>query len=237
MTAEPRLLTVNLGVERTGAWTSNGRSGIDKRPVPGPVMARSHGLEGDLIVNTKAHGGVDKAVYAFAREDAGYWERELGRTVSPGNFGENFSTVGLDITGAEIGERWRIGGAVFEVIRPRKPCRVFAGFWDVPDLVKRFIANGAPGAYLRVLTEGEVSPGDPIEVIKRPGHGITVNLMLRALTTERELLPRMLEAPEMLPKIQEKARRWIAEQQRVPRHPQERPEHHVVHVRKEEVQA
>ncbi|MBP2053035.1 MOSC domain-containing protein YiiM [Streptomyces griseochromogenes] len=217
MTGQARLLTVNLGVERTGPWTSNGRSGIDKRPVPGPVWARATGLDGDLIVNTKAHGGVDKAVYAFAREDAVFWEKELGRTVGPGNFGENFSTVGIDITGAEIGEQWRIGEAVFEVIRPRKPCRVFAGFWDVPDLVKRFIAHGAPGAYLRVLTEGAVSPGEAIEVIKRPGHGITVNLMLRAITTERELLPRMLEAPEMLPKIQQKARDWIELQRRTHR--------------------
>ncbi|MGW4272675.1 MOSC domain-containing protein [Streptomyces seoulensis] len=214
--APARLLTVNLGVERTGPWTSNGRSGIDKRPVPGPVRARATGLDGDLIVNTRAHGGVDKAVYVFAREDAAFWEEELGRTIAPGNFGENFSTVGIDITHAEIGQRWRIGDAVFEVIRPRKPCRVFAGFWDVPDLVKRFIAHGAPGCYLRVLTEGEVSPGDPIEVIKRPGHGITVNLMLRAITTERELLPRMLEAPEMLPKIQDRARTWIEQQRRQP---------------------
>ncbi|MFF2116871.1 MOSC domain-containing protein [Kitasatospora sp. NPDC058184] len=253
MTTAGRLLTVNLGVERTGPWTSNGRSGIDKRPVPGPVMARATGLDGDLIVNTKAHGGVDKAVYAFAREDAGFWERELGRTVAPGNFGENFSTVGVDVTHAEIGERWRIGGAVFEVIRPRKPCRVFAGFWDVPDLVKRFIANGAPGAYLRVLTEGEVSPGDPVEVVKRPGHGVTVNLMLRALTTEPELLPLMLRAPEMLPKIQDRARRRLAAQQeqaqeqeqrdqqeqrdlhelREPRELQGRPHHHA-HVGKEQ---
>ncbi len=225
-----RLFTVNLGVERTGPWTSNGRSGIDKRPVAGPVTARFLGLEGDLIVNTKAHGGVDKAVYAFAREDASFWELELGRTIAPGNFGENFSTIGVDVTGAEIGERWQIGGALFEVIRPRKPCRVFAGFWDVPDLVKRFIANGAPGAYLRVLVEGEVSPGDPIEIVKRPGHGITVNLMLRALTTEPELLPRLLEAPEMLPKAQEKARRWLARRQK----PQV---HHTTHVRKELEQA
>ncbi|MCQ1575866.1 MOSC domain-containing protein [Streptomyces parvus] len=229
-----RLLTVNLGVERTGAWTSNGRSGIDKRPVPGPVMALSTGLEGDLIVNTKAHGGTDKAVYAFAREDAAFWERELDRTVPPGNFGENFSTVGIDITHAEIGERWSIGGAVFEVIRPRKPCRVFAGFWDVPDLVARFTANGAPGAYLRVLTEGEVSPGDPVEVVKRPGHGITVNLMLRALSTEPELLPRMLEAPEMIPKIQDRARRYLtAQEQRL----RVRKRHHRVSAGKEQGQA
>ncbi|MCX4692838.1 MOSC domain-containing protein [Streptomyces sp. NBC_01408] len=207
------LSTVNLGVESTGQWTDVGRSGIDKRPVAHRVTARTWGLEGDLIANPKVHGGPDKAVYAFAREDAVFWERELAREVAPGNIGENFSTLGLDITGAEVGEQWAIGEAVFEVIRARKPCRVFAGFWDVPDLVKRFIAHGAPGAYLRVLKEGTVGAGDPIEIIKRPGHGVTIGLMLRALTTERHLLPRFLDAPEMLPKHHEKARRWLAAQQ------------------------
>jgi MOSC domain-containing protein YiiM len=205
------LATVNLGVERTGWWTYGlGRSGIDKRPVDRRVEARPDGLVGDLIVNTKAHGGRDKAVYAFASEDAAFWAEELDREIGPGNFGENFTLQGMDVTHAEIGEQWSIGTAVFEVLRPRKPCRVFAGFWDVPDLVSRFVAKGAPGAYLRVLQAGEVGAGDPVEIIKRPGHGITVNLMLRALTTEPELLPRLLEAPEMLPKVQEKARRWIA---------------------------
>ncbi|MER6386551.1 MOSC domain-containing protein [Streptomyces sp. NPDC001250] len=211
------LATVNLAVERQGSWTSVGRSGIDKRPVGHRVMARSWGLEGDLVADLRVHGGPDKAVYAFAREDAVFWEQELGREVPPGNFGENFSTVGLDITGAEVGEQWAIGDAVFEVIRARKPCKVFAGFWDVPALVKRFIAHGAPGAYLRVLKEGTVGAGDPVEIIKRPGHGVTIGYMLRALTTEPHLMPRFLDAPEMLPKHHEKARKWLAQ------HPQETP--------------
>lgn len=204
------LATLNLGVESRGPWTGVGRSGIDKRPVGHRVMARDWGLEGDLIADKRVHGGPDKAVYAFAREDAVFWEEELGREVGPGNFGENFSTVGVDVTGAEVGEQWAVGDAVFEVIRARKPCRVFAGFWDVPDLVKRFIAHGAPGAYLRVLQEGAVGAGDPIEIIKRPGHGVTIGYMLRALTTEPHLMPRFLDAPEMLPKHHEKARKWLA---------------------------
>ncbi|GHF58902.1 sulfurase [Kitasatospora xanthocidica] len=208
------LSTVNLGVERTGPWVSEvGRSGIDKRPVEHRVTARTWGLEGDLVANLKVHGGPNKAVYAFAREDADFWVEELGREIGPGAFGENFSTLGVDITNAEVGEQWAIGDAVFEVIRARKPCKVFAGYWEVPDLVKRFIAHGAPGAYLRVLQEGSVGAGDPVEIIHRPGHGVTVGLMLRALTTERHLLPRFLDAPEMLPKHHEKARRWLALQE------------------------
>ncbi|WP_433125230.1 MOSC domain-containing protein [Micromonospora sp. CA-240977] len=208
------LATLNLGVERRGAWTSIGRSGIDKRPVPHRVMARTHGLEGDLVANLAVHGGPNKAVYAFAREDAAFWEQELQRPVGPGNFGENFSTEGLDITNAEVGEQWAIGEALFEVIRARKPCRVFAGFWEVPDLVQRFIAHGAPGAYLRVLREGTVGAGDPIDIVKKPGHGVTINIMLRALTSERHLLPLFLNAPEMLPKHHEKARHWLAAQKK-----------------------
>lgn len=205
-----RLATLNLAVEVRGPWTNVGRSGIDKRPVDHRVTARTWGLEGDLIADKRVHGGPDKAVYAFAREDAVFWEHELGREVAPGNFGENFSTVGLDITGAEVGEQWAIGDALFEVIRARKPCRVFAGFWDVPDLVKRFIARGTPGAYLRVLQEGTIGAGDRIEIVKRPGHGVTIGYMLRALTTEPHLMPRFLTAPEMLPKHHEKARKWLA---------------------------
>ncbi|WP_141910220.1 MOSC domain-containing protein [Micromonospora sp. A202] len=208
------LSTLNLGVERRGAWTGVGRSGIDKQPVHHRVMARTHGLEGDLVANLAVHGGPDKAVYAFAREDAVFWEEELKRPVPPGRFGENFSTEGLDITNAEVGEQWAIGGAVFEVIRARKPCRVFAGFWEVPDLVERFIAHGAPGAYLRVLQEGSVGAGDPVEIVKKPGHGVTINIMLRALTTEKHLLPLFLDVPEMLPKHHEKARRWLATQKK-----------------------
>ncbi|MFI2642821.1 MOSC domain-containing protein [Streptomyces sp. NPDC018610] len=211
------LATLNLAVERRGPWTNVGRSGIDKRPVDHRVMARHWGLEGDLIADKRVHGGPDKAVYAFAREDAAFWEEELGRECAPGNFGENFSTLGVDITGAEVGEQWAVGDAVFEVIRARKPCRVFAGFWDVPDLVKRFIAHGAPGAYLRVLKEGTVGAGDPVEIIERPGHGVTIGYMLRALTTEPHLMPRFLDAPQMLPKHHEKARKWLAT------HPQEAP--------------
>jgi MOSC domain-containing protein YiiM len=206
-----RLVSVNLAVVRTAEWAGEaGRTGIDKRPVQGRVRATATGMAGDRIMDTRHHGGVGQAAYAYAREDADWWAAELDRPLPPGRFGENLSTEGLDVTGALIGERWAIGSAVFEVSCPRIPCRVFAGFWDVPDLVKRFTAHGAPGTYLRVVDEGEVGAGDGITVVHRPGHGLTVGETFRALTLEPELLPRLLEAPELLDKARAKAERRLA---------------------------
>ncbi|WP_018685778.1 MOSC domain-containing protein [Actinokineospora enzanensis] len=195
-----QLLSVNIATVRTDAWAGRvGRTGIDKRPVTGPVQATEAGLAGDTICDTKHHGGVDRAAYAYAEEDQRWWSTELGRPVSPGSFGENLTTSGLDITGARIGEHWAIGTAVFEVRGPRTPCRVFAGFWDVPDLIHRFLARGWPGAYLRVLQAGEVTAGDPITVIHRPDHDIDLGTALRALTTTPDLLARLRPVVDLLP--------------------------------------
>jgi MOSC domain-containing protein YiiM len=111
------------------------------------------------------------------------------------------------VTGAVIGERWLVGPVLLEVSRPRIPCTTFAGFWQAPDLVKRFTQRGAPGAYLRVLDEGDLQAGDPVEVVHRPAHGLTIGETFRALTTEPELLPRLLDAPELPVRIREKALR------------------------------
>jgi MOSC domain-containing protein YiiM len=99
---------------------------------------------------------------------------------------------------------------MFEVALPRIPCRTFAGFWGVPDLIKRFTDHGAPGAYLRVVMEGEVGAGDPIEIVHRPGHGVTLGETFRALTNEPDLLPRLLDAPELPAKTRERVRRRLA---------------------------
>jgi MOSC domain-containing protein YiiM len=207
-----RLLTVNLGRPiPTGSWTDQyPQTGIDKRPVAHRVRAQALGLTGDHVLDTKNHGGLDQAVYAYAREDAAWWAAHLDREIAPGQFGENLSTEGLEVSGATIGERWAIGSALFEVCAPRIPCKVFAGFWGVPDLIKRFTERGAPGAYLRVLTEGEVGAGDQIDVVHRPAHGVTVGETFRALTTAPELLPRLLAAPELPGKVKDRVGRRLA---------------------------
>ncbi|SET40652.1 MOSC domain-containing protein [Geodermatophilus poikilotrophus] len=175
------------------------RSGIDKRPVAGRVAVSELGLDGDVQVNRKYHGGEGQAVYAYAQEDADWWAAELGRELPPGRFGENLRTTGLDLTGAVLGERWRIGTTLFEVTACRIPCANFERFWDVPQLVKRFTARGASGAYLRVLETGDVGAGDAVEVVSRPGHGVTVGLLFRATTTQRRRLPEITPALQHLP--------------------------------------
>lgn len=176
-----------------------GRSGIDKRPVEGRAPVEQLGLEGDAVLDHRDHGGEGQAVYAYGQEDAEWWERELDRELPPGRFGENLRTSGVDLTGALLGERWRIGTALFEVTSPRIPCNTFARFWDVPQLVKRFTDRGATGAYLRVLETGDVGAGDDVEVVLRPDHGITLGVAFRALTTEQHRLPALAPVLGYLP--------------------------------------
>lgn len=203
--ASMKLLSVNLGRPQAVPYTDQpeGVTGIDKRPVDGPVRVAApgpkgvgaSGLAGDAVCDTRHHGGNDQAVYAVAREDLDDWERELGRTLPNGAFGENLTTRGLDVSGALIGERWRIGPSVLlEVTSGRIPCRTFQGHLGEEGWVKRFTLKGAPGAYLRVLEPGEIQAGDPIEIVHRPDHDVTVALQFRAMTTERSLLPRLLAA-------------------------------------------
>ena len=176
-----------------------GRSGIDKRPIEGRGAVQHLGLDGDAQLDRRDHGGEGQAVYAYAQEDAEWWERELGRELPPGRFGENLRTAGIDLTGALIGERWRIGTALFEVSSPRIPCNTFARFWDVPQLVKRFTEHGATGAYLRVLEPGDVGAGDAVEVVARPDHAITTGRCFRLLTTEQAQLPELAPVLHHLP--------------------------------------
>ena len=186
-----------------------GSTGIDKRPVADRVRAEGVGLVGDVIVDRANHGGYDQAVYAYAIQDAAWWAVELDREVPPGAFGENLSTSGVEVTGAVIGERWQVGSALLEVSRPRIPCRTFAGFWDVPQLIKLFTRRGVPGAYLRIIDEGDVGAGDEIHVVHRPEHGVTIGEVFRALTGDRALVPRLLDAPELPVALREKARRLV----------------------------
>ena len=164
------LVSVNLARVMTTRWKDDvGRTGIDKRPATGRVRVFDDHVDGDAVLDVANHGGHDQAVYAYAREDAAWWAEQLGREIPSGRFGENLSTSGLDVNGAVIGERWAVGSAVLEVSCPRIPCRTFAGFWDVPHLVKWFTEVGRPGAYLRIAVEGDVGAGDPIEVVHQPG--------------------------------------------------------------------
>jgi MOSC domain-containing protein YiiM len=198
------LLSLNIGKPRENPWKGLAATGIDKQPVdgsvavtaPGPKGTGAVGLANDQAHDVKHHGGADQALYAYAREDLDIWQEQLGRRLHNGSsFGENLTTVGVDVNGALVGERWRIGTDVLlEVTGPRIPCVTFQGWLDEPGWLKRFIEARRPGAYLRVINEGSIRAGDPIEVVFRPEHDVTLTLTFRALTTEPELLPRLAVA-------------------------------------------
>nr|WP_242605831.1 MOSC domain-containing protein [Frankia sp. Cppng1_Ct_nod] len=211
----PFLLSVNLGAESPTEYSRIGMTGIDKRPVTGPVEVRApgpkgvggSGLVGDRVCDLRHHGGDDQAVYAYAREDLDAWSAQLGRPLPCGAFGENLTTMGVDVTAALIGERWQIGGhVVLEAAVPRIPCRTFAGWLDERGWVKTFTTRAVPGAYLRVVEAGVIQVGDPVTVVHRPDHDVTVGMVFRALTTEPRLLPRLLVADALPDEARQRAR-------------------------------
>ncbi|MDN5894031.1 MAG: MOSC domain-containing protein [Nocardioides sp.] len=197
--ASPEVLQISVGLPRDEEWAGKlKRTAIDKHPARGPVeVRRLGGIVGDQVADTVHHGGPDKALYAFAREDLDRWERELGGPIRNGQFGENLTTVGIDVNEALVGERWRIGEVVLEVATVRIPCSVFKNWlgldgFDNTAWLRRFTADYRPGPYLRVLEEGRMQAGDEIVVEHRPDHKVTVSHMFRALTTERHLQPDLL---------------------------------------------
>ncbi|WP_328735306.1 MOSC domain-containing protein [Streptomyces bobili] len=216
-----RLLSVNVGRPKAVPYTDQpeGLTGIDKRPVEGPVRVAApgpkgvagSGLAGDAVCHLRHHGGDDQAVYAVAREDLDDWERELGRTFADGAFGENLTTTGLDVSGARIGERWRIGPqVVLEVTSGRIPCRTFQGHVGEKGWVRRFTQKAATGAYLRVIVPGEIRAGDAIEIVHLPEHEVTARMEFQATTTHRELLPQLLAAGKALhPEALAAARNYV----------------------------
>lgn len=197
-----QVISVNVGTPRKESWAGIGRTSIDKHSVTGPVPATRLGLEGDQVSDTVNHGGVDQAVYAFAREDLDWWEGELGREIRDGQFGENLTTRGIDVNESEVGERWLVGTVTLEVAMVRTPCNDFKNWqrvngYDDRSWVRRFAARGRPGPYLRVIQEGELRVGDDLIVVHQPGHGVTVSMMFRALMDEPALLPQLLKVDNL----------------------------------------
>ena len=123
MATPGKVLSVNVGGVREFEYGGRpARSAIWKSPVAGRVAIRGVNLVGDDQADRQAHGGPDKVVYAYAAEDARWWEREIGRSLAHGEFGENLTTEGIEVNDALVGERWQIGTVVLEVSEPRIPC-------------------------------------------------------------------------------------------------------------------
>jgi MOSC domain-containing protein YiiM len=190
--------SVNVGTPREVPWRGGTvTTAIWKNPVAGRVRVRGVNVDGDRQANLEDHGGVDKALYAYAAEDLEWWAGQLGRELPAGSFGENLTVRGLDVSGAVVGERWRAGGTLLEVSQPRTPCFKLGIRMGSQRFPSRFAAAGRPGAYLRILTEGEVAAGDPVQVVHRPGHGLTVAEVSRIYFTDHAAASRLLQVPEL----------------------------------------
>jgi len=200
------VLSVNVGRARpvrTGTRTVT--TAIWKAPVGGRVAVRGVNLDGDDQADRSVHGGPDKAVYAYAIEEIYWWEAELGRELGPAAFGENLTTEGLDVSGALVGERWRVGTTLLEIVQPRLPCFKLGLRMGDPSFVRRFGQASRPGAYLRIIEEGALGPGDAVEVDvgTRPDHGVTVRLISDAILLDHSLIPQVLAAPQLLPSLRD----------------------------------
>jgi MOSC domain-containing protein YiiM len=183
------------------------KSAIWKSPAAGRVAAQGVNLGGDDQADRKAHGGPDKAVYAYAVEDARWWEQEIGRPFAYGEFGENLTTEGIEVNNALVGERWEIGTTVLEISVPRIPCWRLGVRMNDPIFPRRFAEALRPGAYLRIVVEGSVGAGDEIRVVERPGHDLSIQDVSRIYTRDRDGVERLLAVPQ----VSESWRRWATD--------------------------
>lgn len=193
-----RVLSVNVGTPREFEYAGRpARSAIWKSPVTGRVAARGVNLVGDDQADRQAHGGPDKAVYAYAVEDARWWEQSIGRPFACGEFGENLTTEGIEVNEALVGERWQIGTAVLEASEPRVPCWRLGVRMNDKMFPRRFTEALRPATYLRIVVEGDVGAGDEIRIVERPQHDLTIRDVFRIYTRDREEVERLLAVPQM----------------------------------------
>ena len=203
------LVSVNVGRPQQVS-VRRGRpimSAIGKAPVQGRVRVAGVNVDGDDQADRRVHGGPDKAVYAYAREDALWWAARLNREVPPGMFGENLTVEGVDVSGAIIGERWRIGTVELQVCQPRLPCFKLGLRFGDPQMVKLFAQAGRPGAYLRIITEGELGAGDLVDITERPAHAVTIAQVSKAIMLDESELAAAASAPELPAELA----RWMLE--------------------------
>ena len=170
-----KLLSIHIGEPRTynddqGSW----ETAFFKEPVPGPVFLGSLGLEGDGVADTQHHGGADQAVLLYSADHYADWVSELEIDLPFGAFGENLTVKGMDETTVFIGDIYQIGAVRLQVTKPRIPCWKIARRWHIPDLTKHVTKTNRTGWYCRVLREGEIEAGLPVNLLSRSGAEQTV---------------------------------------------------------------
>src|SRR5262249_11148917 len=214
-----KVLSVNVGTVREFDYNGRpARSAIWKSPVVGRIAARGVNLAGDDQADRHAHGGPDKAVYAYAVEDARWWEQQIGRALAYGEFGENLTTEGIEVNDALVGERWQIGTTVLEVSEPRIPCWRLGVRMNDKTFPRRFTESLRPGTYLRLVVEGDVGAGDEIRVIERPDHNLTIRDVFRIYVRDHNEVERLLAVPRMSASWRRWANDWLQKTKDRPTH-------------------
>ena len=206
-----RLLSVNVGAARTVEWHGRRvRTAIWKEPTVGPVEVRGVNLTGDDQADRRVHGGTDKAVYAYDAGDYRWWSDRIGVEFGPGTFGENLTVDGYGLGAAVVGEHWRVGTCVLEVSEPRMPCFKLGVRMGTADFVDLFEVAGRYGTYLRIVVEGMVTAGDPVEVVSRPVERLTVSeLAASRRSDDVDLLALVANHPAVSTSWAESARRSL----------------------------
>lgn len=208
-----QVVSVNVGGPQVVRWRDRDvRTSIFKRPASERVAVQGVNLAGDDQADRRVHSGPDKAVYAYAREDLDWWSDGLGVPLQAGMFGENLTVAGIEVTGAVIGERWRINDVLLEICAPRTPCYKLGIRMGADDFPRLFAAAGRPGAYLRILAPGTVTTGDAVIVEYRPSHGVTIHAVADAYHRDRSRVAELVAAPELAGHWQRWARAFLARQ-------------------------
>ena len=202
--SDGRLISVNVGMPRDISWRGKiVHTGIWKEPVEGRCRVRRLNLDGDGQGDLAGHGGEQRAVFVYQLGSYRYWEERLSRRdLVHGQFGENFTVEGLADEEVCIGDRYRIGSALFEVSQPRVTCYRVGIRTDHPQMASLLTGSGRPGFYFRVLEEGEVGAGDAIEFVSEGPQGMSVtaiNALLYSSHHPKEDLEKALQIPALSP--------------------------------------
>lgn len=199
-----KLISVNVGMPKNVQWHDKTvYTGIWKTPVAGPIMVRRLNIDGDGQGDLGGHGGEQRAVMVYQIESYDFWKSYLGRDdLVPGHFGENFTITGLPDNDVCIGDRYRIGGAEFEVTQPRVTCFRVGLRLDEPNMPNLLVSQRRPGFYFRVIIEGEVRAGDDIVRTRRGRHELSiaeVDALLYLPNRDPDRLRKVVDVPALSP--------------------------------------
>ena len=194
-----KVISLNLGQEQMLPVKHRvEKTGIFKLPTPEPVKITKLGLEGDVIVSKKHHGGPDQAVYVYGATDYEWWAKELRREIAPGTFGENLTISELESARFDVGDYLHIGEVTLQITAPRIPCGTFARRMNDPQWVKKFRQAERRGLYCRVLKEGSIKVDESVSTEGYTGETISILEMFRDFyqkNKSEDTLRRHLKAP------------------------------------------